>query len=260
MGRLVGAGNPALDLDIVDALGQHRERLGRLIPRLHLYRRPVDGMPVKPRRRSGLEPPQRKAQAFQRQRQANGRRFSDSAGRGLVFSDMDETTQERAGGKHHRPSAKHSSVCELEAGNAVLPDDQVVGLALDDGQVSDRGNRPLHSGGVEPTIGLGARAANRRALAPVEHAELDAAEVGRRSHQAIKGINLADKMAFAETPDRRITGHCANGGKSVGDERGLGTHARGRGSRLAAGMASADDNDVVPGAHRLECLHFPACS
>jgi hypothetical protein len=25
-------------------------------------------------------------------------------------------------------------------------------------------------------------------------------------------------------------------------------------------MASADDNDVVPGAHRLECLHFPACS
>ena len=46
----------------------------------------------------------------------------------------------------------------------------------------------------------------------------------------------------------------------MGDERGLGTHARGRGSRLAAGVASADDNDVIPGAHRLECLHFRAFS
>ena len=133
MGRLVGAGDPTLDLDVVDTLGQHRKRFGRLIPGLHLYRRPVDGTPVKPRRRSGLEPSERKTQAFQRQRQTDGRRFSDSPGRGLVFSDMDETTQERAGGEHHRPGAKCSSVCEFEARNAVLLDDQVVGLALDDG-------------------------------------------------------------------------------------------------------------------------------
>ncbi len=57
MGRLVGAGDAALDLGLCDALGQRRERLGRLVARLHLDRAPVDGAAIEPRRRPGLEPP-----------------------------------------------------------------------------------------------------------------------------------------------------------------------------------------------------------
>ena len=42
MGRRRRAGDAALDLRIGDALGQHRERLRRIVPRLHFQRRPVD--------------------------------------------------------------------------------------------------------------------------------------------------------------------------------------------------------------------------
>jgi hypothetical protein len=38
----------------------------------------------------------------------------------------------------------------------------------------------------------------------------------------------------------------------MGDERRFGSHARGRGCRLATGMASSHDDDVVMRAHRLE--------
>ena len=58
----VGAGDAALDLRVLDALGQRRERLGRIVARLHLDRRPVDGPAVEPRRGAGLEPAERKAQ------------------------------------------------------------------------------------------------------------------------------------------------------------------------------------------------------
>ena len=74
---------------------------------------------------------------------------------------------------------------------------------------------------------------------------MDAAEVGRPAHQPVKGVDLADQVAFAEAPDGRIARHRANGRNSMGDERRLGSHARGRGGRLAAGMASAHDDDVV---------------
>src|SRR5262249_57373074 len=59
VGPRVRAGDAALDLGVIDAFGQHRERLGRLVARLHLYRRPVDGAAVEPRRRSRLLPPPR---------------------------------------------------------------------------------------------------------------------------------------------------------------------------------------------------------
>ena len=69
-----------------------------------------------------------------------------------------------------RPSARRTPA------TAPVGDDEIVGLAFDHRQVrrSARIAR-LHRGGVELAVGLGARAAHRRALAAVEHAELDAA-------------------------------------------------------------------------------------
>src|ERR1700730_13658585 len=61
----VRARNAALNLGVIDALRQHRERLGRLVPRSHLPCGPVDGATVEPRRRSGLEPSERKSQSLQ---------------------------------------------------------------------------------------------------------------------------------------------------------------------------------------------------
>src|SRR5262245_57778618 len=86
VGRSVCAGDTELDLGIVDALGQHRKRLWRLVARLHLHRGPVNGATVEPRRRSGLEPPQPKSQSLQGQRQAERRRLPHASRRRLLLA------------------------------------------------------------------------------------------------------------------------------------------------------------------------------
>ena len=61
---------------------------------------------IEPRRRAGLQPPERKADAFQRPGQAERRRLADPAGRRLPLADMDEAAQEGAGGQHHRAGSE----------------------------------------------------------------------------------------------------------------------------------------------------------
>ena len=76
------------------------------------------------------------------------------------------------------------------------------------------GGRPdglLHGGRIAGAIGLGTRPAHRRALAAIEHPELDAAAIGHAAHQAIERIDLAHQMTLAETADRRIAGHRPDG-------------------------------------------------
>src|ERR1700716_1013164 len=60
-----GAGDATLDLRRGDAVGHDREWLGWVVARLHSHRRPVDGGAVEPRRRAGLQAPQRKAGALE---------------------------------------------------------------------------------------------------------------------------------------------------------------------------------------------------
>jgi hypothetical protein len=68
MGRLRRAGDAAFDLRIGDLVGEHRERLGRIVRRLHLERGPVDGLAIEARGRAGLEPPQGKPKPLQGER------------------------------------------------------------------------------------------------------------------------------------------------------------------------------------------------
>ena len=67
-----------------------------------------------------------------------------------------------------------------------------------------------HRLAVERAVGLRARALHGRALAAVQHAELDAAEVGGAAHHAVERVDLAHQMALAEPADRRIAGHRAD--------------------------------------------------
>ena len=80
-----------------------------------------------------------------------------------------------------------------------------------DRQVGHRFDRRLHGRGIELAVGLGARAAHRRALAAVEHAELDAAGVRHAAHEAVERVDLAHEMALSEPADRRIARHGADG-------------------------------------------------
>ena len=103
----------------------------------------------------------------------------------------------------------------------------------------------LHGLAIELAVGLGARAAHGRALAPVQHPELDAAAIGRPRHHAVERIDLADEMALAEPADRRIAGHHADGLGLMRHQRRARAEPRRSGGGLDAGMAAADDDDVI---------------
>ena len=97
---------------------------------------------------------------------------------------------------------------------------------------------------IELSIGLGARTADRRSLAAVEHAELDAGAVDRPAHDAVEGVDLAHQMSLGETADRGVAGHLADGRRVVGEQQRARAQARRCRCRLGPGMAAADDDDV----------------
>ena len=157
---------------------------------------------------------------------------------------MDEPAQERAGGQHHRPCPEFAAVGQAYAGHAAR-NEKIVHLAGDDREVGHRFDRRLHGRGIELAVGLGARAAHRRPLAAVEHAELDAAGVRHPAHEAVEGVDLAHEMALPEPADRRIARHGADGRGPLRDHGGARAHPRGGRSGFAAGMAAADNDHVV---------------
>ena len=245
VGRLGRAGDAALDLRSFDPLGQRRKRLRRLVAGLHLQARPVDGAAVEPRRRAGLQPAERKSGAFQASAKGRatapprpGRPASAVSPMWISPRRNVPVVSTTAPAANSRPSARRTPVTRP------FSSDQIVGLAFDHRQIGGLADRRLHRRGVKLAIGLGARAAHRRAFAAIQHAELDAAAVGDPAHQAVQRVDLADQMALAEAADRRIAGHRADGRKPMGHQRGPRAHARGRSRGLAAGMAAADDDDV----------------
>ncbi len=243
------AGDGALDLRGFDTLRQGRERLRRVVAGLHFQAFPVDGAAIEPRRRAGFQPPEREAAALQGRGKPDCRRFADPAGRNLLLADMDEAAQERPGGQNHRAGRQNPAIGQANGRYTAFREDQIVGLALDHGQIRRLEDRALHGGGVELAVGLGAGAAHRGAFAAVQNAELDAALVGDAAHQAVQCIDLPHQMALAEPADRRIAGHRADGRKFVRHQRGFGAHPRGRSRGFAAGVAAADDDDVEFSVH-----------
>ena len=167
---------------VVDPLGQRRERLRRLVARLHLEARPVDGACRRAAaacRSSAARARSRAARACATARSPAPRR----PGRPAIcaLADMDQAAQKGAGGQHHRAGGeaggrppgeppRHPAVRRASRSSAspsITVEVCVARIAC------------LHRAGVELAVGLGARTAHRRALAAVEHAELDARR-GRR--------------------------------------------------------------------------------
>mgnify|MGYP003693733235 CR=1 FL=1 len=142
------------------------------------------------------------------------------------------------------PAESFAAIAQADTGDAAVRDDQLVRLAFDHAEIGGFDDRGLHRGGIKLAVGLGARSADGRALAAVQHPELDAAGIGHPAHQAVQGIDLADQMAFAETADGGIAGHGADGRKTMGHQRRPRAHAGSRARGFAAGMAAADDDDV----------------
>ena len=221
-----------------------RRKAGRIVALLHLERIAVDCAAVEARRRASLEPAHAKAEAIERsERPSAGASLMRPAG--IFFSPIwmrplkkVPVVSTTAPARISRPSA-----VTMPAALPVL-DDQVLDRGFDHVEVRRGADRRLHGLAVELAVGLGAGTLHRRAFAAVQHAELDAGQVGDLAHQAVEGVDLADQMTLAEPANGRIAGHLADGGEAVGDQRRARAHARRSGSSLAAGMAAADHDNV----------------
>lgn len=90
-----------------------------------------------------------------------------------------------------------------------------------------------------------ARPLNRRSLAAIEQAELDARGISKPTHYAIKRIHLTNQMAFAQTADSRIAGHRSRIIQSHGNQYNTGTHPRCSGRSFQACMARTYDKNII---------------
>ena len=255
MGRRAGIGDVAGDLRRRNPVGQGRERHRRIVAGLDFERRPVDGFAVEPRRRAGLEPPERETAGAEGFRQTAGRRLADPPGRNLLLADMDKPVEKRTGGQHDAGRADDRPVREHHPGDMAAAaarcfDHQILHPAGADSEIRLVREHVLHGAAVELAVGLGARPLHGRPLAAVENAELDAGAVDHPAHDAVEGIDLAHEMPLAEPADRRVARHLADGVGLVGDQQGAGAEPGRRRGSLAARMAAAHDDHVTGRSRR----------
>jgi hypothetical protein len=97
---------------------------------------------------------------------------------------------------------------------------------------------------VQQAVGLRAGRPHGWAFRRIQDAKLDAALVRGRRHRAAQRIDFLHQMAFANTADRRIAAHLAEGFDVVRQQERLVAHARGSQSGFGAGVAAADDDYV----------------
>ena len=97
---------------------------------------------------------------------------------------------------------------------------------------------------VRLLIGLGPRAVHRRALAAIEHAELNAGGVDGAAHGSAQCVDLADDVPLGHAANGRIAAHLANGFDAVGEQQGARTTACRRKRRFGAGMSATNDDDL----------------
>jgi len=120
-----------------------------------------------------------------------------------------------------------------------------VGHGLADPEIGLVLHHLFHAQPVEEPVGLGPGRPDRRTLAGVEAAELDAGGVYVSGHLSAQGIDFLDQVALGQTADGRVAAHGSDGIGVAKENSGAAAHAgRGQG-RFAAGMAGADDDDVV---------------
>jgi hypothetical protein len=158
---------------------------------------------------------------------------------------VDKPAQERASGDNNRPRLHLPAIGQHQATDTVPIRLQIMRFRFNHGEARLALDRPLHSAAIERPVGLRPRSVHGLSLAAIEDAKLDAGPVGDTGHQPVHGVDLPDQMALAETADRRIARHLADRRKAVGNQRRPRAGARRRGRRLAAGMATTNNNHVI---------------
>ena len=186
----------AVDLRAVDGF-RHEGKGGRLA--ISALRSNFDQSIVRPSRRGGV-PVLRRVQPRFRRADLFGqdpRRGLAAAPAGqLLFADVGETVEERAGCDDHSPASQASAIGELDAVNLAMFDNQRCHLGLFDREIRLGFEHLLHPDTVLLLIALGAGRPNRRTAAGVQQAELDAYSIGNFAHDSAQGVDLTHQVTL----------------------------------------------------------------
>jgi hypothetical protein len=158
---------------------------------------------------------------------------------------MDQAAKKSTRGEYHGAADEASAICQDQSahpGEFVQID--IESIAFDYRQIFLLLNLALHRLAIQPTIGLRSRPANSRSLLSVEKAKLDPRSIGYPTHQAIKRIDLTNKMSLSQSANGRVTGHYADGVATMCDEGDPRTDAGGSACSLATGMTAANDHHI----------------
>ena len=262
MDRRRGPGDPAGDLRLLDRIAEKGERLRLGIARLLLEPGVVDRAAGQPAGRAGLEAVDLEARRRQRPAQAAGGALPCPTAGSLRLAGVHHGLEKRPGRQHDRPGPILGIAADPHAddppgraagaGRGERFDEQFLDRLLPEVEVGRLLDEPLDLHLVELLVGLGPRPVHRRPLGAVEDAKLDTGRVDRPTHDAAEGVDLANELGLANTPDRRIATHLADG-VAVGRQQGRGRAEPGGGSgRLDTGMAGSNHDHVVvvAGGHR----------
>jgi hypothetical protein len=97
---------------------------------------------------------------------------------------------------------------------------------------------------VQSSIALRTRCPHRRALASIEHSELEHCEIGRTPHNSAECVDFSYYSTFCNAANSRIAGHLSDRFQCAGNESDSCTNAGGCNRSLSSGMTSAYYQDV----------------
>ena len=238
----------------MNAIAEKREGVWVALQFLAFKAREINGCPMQTWGRAGFHASHVKTQFTQTFGQGIAGKFTGPASLDGMVTDMYPSTEEGTGRQNHRPTAIP------EAGVIGHPHDPAVFnlQPLDHGLLEIQARRLLqnafHSRMVTRLVVLGTRRVNRRPFFGVQRAILDSGLVGDPGHLATKRIDFLDQLAFGHAPDGRTAGHGRHFVQIDDRQKNGASHARRRQGRFTAGVAGANDDDVVcsgKGCHRV---------
>ena len=198
-----------------------------------------------PRRGAGLEPAQREAVVHKAAGQRCGGVGAVGATVVVGFPHKDAPAQRGAGGNDHRLAAVVPAQLGVHAPHRAALNVQPGDLRLMDGKVRRGFQRVLHPDVVALAVGLHPQAVHRGAFAPVEHPALQKGGVGGKAHQPAQRVHLPHQMPLGGAADGGVAGHVADEVQRQREHGGAGPQHRRRVGGLDAGVARADDDDVI---------------
>jgi hypothetical protein len=168
----------------------------------------VDRATVEPRRRPGLEPPQREAQRAQVLAQLERRRLADPTARAPLGPGVQHPAQESPGGHDHRVAGDPRTIDQDHPAGATCPFSHVDTRhhALHDGDHRVSRERGAGVRAVAGLVDLDPGRAHRRALAAVQDPAVDRAGVGGAAHEAAERLDLLDEVPLRYPADARVAG------------------------------------------------------